>query len=199
MNSHLIRGVSPGPPWIFFYQTVTCQPSCIFFFLHSLSNNICWLFCIHFQTKNLMVVAPSSRYLLLRGIGRKKTSLLYIKVFLWVVFSLTSEFFFAPARIIFFFRSRQNDFFFSPASFFRSRRNIFFPPFCPRASIRRWRTFFFPRAADLGTRRVPRRTSVLMGQFSFHASIGRTHSAQIYNWTVPIMGTKSKKITDLAS
>ena len=66
---------------------------------------------INFPKKIIMVVAPSSRYnLLLRGIGRKKTSLLYVQVFLWVVFSLTSEFCFAPARI-FFFRSRPNKIF----------------------------------------------------------------------------------------
>ena len=131
--------------------------------------------------KNLMVAAPSSMVDTPernRFLSRKKSSLWYVSLFVGCVL--------VDARI--FFRSRPNNIFFSlpPKKYFfllprlRSRRNIFFPPFCPRASIRRPRLFFF----------LARGTSVPVARHggprspSFHASNfarthARTHSAQI--------------------
>jgi hypothetical protein len=126
MNSHLIRGVSPRTPLNFFHWTVTCQSSCIFCLFAFTFKKYFLSFVFTFKKKT-MVAAPSSRYLLLRGIGRKKTSLLYVKVFLLVVFSLTSEFFFAPARM------RLREFYFS-RSFFRTPNSALL--LCHRVCVR---------------------------------------------------------------
>ena len=79
MNSRLILGVSPRTPLIFFYLTMTRQSSCIFclfaftftnYFglLHSLSKKTLWLQLIPVDI------------VLLRGIGRKKASLRYVRM-----------------------------------------------------------------------------------------------------------------------
>jgi hypothetical protein len=157
MNSHLIWGGSPRSPLNFFYSTASI-----------------FVGRVLVDARIFFSLPPKLLFFLSLAFAPSLPTILCVKVFLWVMFSLTSEFFFAPARIIFFFRSRPNNIFFSLPRH-RSRRNNFFPPFCPRASLRRRRTFFFsarvgPRypsraTADLGTPRLPR--------------VDRTHTAKI--------------------
>jgi hypothetical protein len=65
-------GIPPDPPEFFLLD---CDLSVIMMYFWSFCihfQRIIFIFCIHFQKKILMVVAPSSRYLLLRGIGKKR-------------------------------------------------------------------------------------------------------------------------------
>ncbi len=130
------------------------------FCIHSLSKNI---FCLlHSFSKNKPYGCSSFQQMLLRGIGRKKTALLYVSPFVGCVL--------VDVRI--FFRSRPNNIFFSlpPEFIFFSRAfapaEIIFSRLFVRARRSAARgSYFFRRVgprypsratADLGTPRLPR-------------------------------------------
>ncbi len=112
MNSQLFRGVSPRTPLNYYFSTVTCQSSCIFFFLHSLSKNI---FCLLYSLSKIKSHGCSSfQQISTPERNRQKKDISTVRKSLFVGCVLVD------VRI--FFRSRPNNIFFC------SRRNDFFLP-----------------------------------------------------------------------